>query len=270
MERVADLLSKKTGIHLAERKLALVENRLTRLSGKIGYKGGFEELVSLIESGHHEEEFINAFTTNLTSFFRESAQFDDFLGRFLKEYGHQKPSLSILCAGCSSGEEPYSAGICYLHAKNEGIYNGVAKITAVDIDSEKLTAAKTGVYQMPHKNPFPLWVKEWGFFEIKDDNGHKKIFIKENLKKIISFEKHNLASHSEQFKNSFYDAVFCRNTLIYFNKEKQLMILNKLLSALKIGGTLYLGHSENPLELTAKLQKKGHNIYVKKGTEGEA
>ncbi|MDD3466126.1 MAG: protein-glutamate O-methyltransferase CheR [Campylobacterales bacterium] len=270
-ERVKTLLKEHTGIHLAPHKEALAENRLTRLSTKIKYDKSLEELLSEVESGSFVEEFISSFTTNQTSFFREATQFEDFHNRFLRENFPFSNKLNVLCAGCSSGEEAYTIAICYLYAKNimrlPGTYS--LKITAVDIDIERLKTAKDGVYDAQNADRFPLWVKEGVYFERFEQKGKKYIKIKDDVKNLISFEKHNLSSIKSNFKTGFYDAVFCRNTLIYFDKERQSLILNKLLKALKTDGTLYLGHSENPLEFAAQLAKRGHNIYVKRTGEVE-
>lgn len=270
-DRVKTLLREHTGIHLAPHKDALVENRLTRLSTKIKYEKSINELLSEVENGLFVEEFISSFTTNQTSFFRESAQFEDFHNRFLRESFSFSNKLNILCAGCSSGEEAYTIAICYLYAKNimklPSTYS--LSITAVDIDNERLKTAKEGVYDAQGADRFPLWVREGVYFERFEQKSKQYIKIKEDVKNLVSFEKHNLTSTRSNFKTGFYDAVFCRNTLIYFDKEKQSLILGKLLKALKNDGTLYLGHSENPLEFVTQLTKKGHNIYVKRVSEVE-
>jgi len=262
-EELRRLASEKLGIYLGDHKNALIENRITRLKSKLNFTGSAEELLKEIKNGKHERDFISAFTTNQTSFFREPAQFEYFLNHFLPS----KPSnsnISVLCAGCSSGEEAYTMAICYDFFKNSQANAPKLKITAVDIDEERLKLAKEAAYPYPHKSPFPAFVKESAYFDIYDDKGAKKIRAKESIKELISFEKHNLASQKDSFKNSFFDAIFCRNTLIYFDKSTQEAILKKLLSALKNGGSLYLGHSENPLSHIDMLQKKGHNIYIKK------
>jgi chemotaxis protein methyltransferase CheR len=264
IEKTRALVLERLGVYLAEHKSALIENRISRLKTKLGFDGSIEELIYTIEKGAFSEEFVSAFTTNQTSFFREPAQFEDFQNRFLPEAFGKKASITVLCAGCSSGEEAYSMGICFAEAKKAARATESLKITAVDIDGERLNIAKNGVYPHPLRNPFPLFVKEGLFFDTHEDSGTKKISFRPEIKELISFEKHNLSSKKENFKNSFFDAVFCRNTLIYFDKPTQEMILSKLLHSLKIGGTLYLGHSENPLSLITQLQKKGHNIYIKK------
>lgn len=263
-EQVRALAKDKLGIHLADHKNALIENRLIRLKSKIGFEGNLEELVCSIQKGEFEKEFISAFTTNQTAFFREPAQFEHFKNEFLPSEFQNKNSLSVLCAGCSSGEEAYTMAMCFFASKQHG---RSLKITAVDIDEEKLKSAREGVYTHPHPSPFPQFVTQNSYFSIHEEGGAKKIKIKDELKSIISFEKHNLANAKETLKNSFFDAVFCRNTLIYFDKKKQEEILKKLLGSLKLGGFLYLGHSENPLSHIDRLQKKGHNIYIKKVPE---
>ena len=263
-ERIIELVKERMGVHLGDHKSALVENRISRLKTKLCFEKSLEELIDKLEDGAFADEFVSAFTTNQTAFFREPMQFEDFMHRFLPEEFAKKSSLSILCAGCSSGEEAYTMGICFAAAREEKQNIGELRITAVDIDYERLKSAKEGIYTYPHRTPFPPFVRESLYFDSYEEKGIKKLKAKEIIKNIISIEKHNLASKKENFKNSFFDAVFCRNTLIYFDKPTQEFILQKLISALKNGGTLYLGHSENPLSLITQLQKKGHNIYIKK------
>jgi len=262
-EELRQLANAKLGIHLGDHKNALIENRMTRLRSKLNFTGEMQELLKEIKEGKYEKDFISAFTTNQTGFFREPAQFEYFLKHFLPSEPSSK-TLSILCAGCSSGEEAYTMAICHAFFKNSQKNAPELKITAVDIDEERLKLAKDGVYTYPHTSPFPDFVKEGVYFDIFEEKGAKKMRIKERLKESIMFEKHNLATVKDGFKNSFFDAVFCRNTLIYFDKHTQNEILKKLLLSLKNGGSLYLGHSENPLSHIDKLQKKGHNIYIKK------
>lgn len=263
-EQVRLLAKDKLGIHLADHKNALIENRLIRLKSKIGFAGTLEELINTVQKGDFEKEFISAFTTNQTAFFREPAQFEHFKNEFLPSEFQNKNSLSVLSAGCSSGEEAYTIAMCFMASKQNG---RSLKITALDIDEEKLKTAKEGVYAIPHANPFPQFASQNSYFYNHEEGGTKKLKIKDELKSIITFERHNLANPKETLKNSFFDAVFCRNTLIYFDKKKQEEILKKLLGSLKLGGFLYLGHSENPLSHIDRLQKKGHNIYIKKAVE---
>jgi len=263
-EELRKLATARLGIYLGAHKNALIENRMVRLKSKLNFDGSLEELLDEIKKDRFTKEFVSAFTTNQTSFFREAAQFEYFLNEFLPSVSSNSNQISVLCAGCSSGEEAYTMAICYDIFKNSTNNAAPLKVTAVDIDEERLKAAREGVYAYPHKTPFPFFVKESAYFDIYEENGIKKMRVKELLKGLISFEKHNLCEQKEGFKNSFYDAVFCRNTLIYFDKPMQETILKKLLLSLKNGGMIYLGHSENPLSHIDKLQKKGHNIYIKK------
>jgi chemotaxis protein methyltransferase CheR len=263
-DEIRKLATAKLGIHLGDHKNALIENRMVRLKSKLNFNKSLEELLEELKEGRFTKEFVSAFTTNQTGFFREAAQFEYFLNDFLPSCAKSQAQISVLCAGCSSGEEAYTMAICYDVFKKSHREAPLLKITAVDIDEERLKAAKDGIYALPHKNPFPDFVKESFYFDTIEENGTKKMRVKESLKEFVSFEKHNLADQKEGFKNSFFDAVFCRNTLIYFDKPTQEAILKKLLLSLKHGGMLYLGHSENPLSHIDKLQKKGRNIYIKK------
>ena len=139
------------------------------------------------------------------------------------------------------------------------------RVQAIDIDTSVLETAKAGKYVVDtHLNPLPDWLELKDYFDISTKDKHKiTMNAKQCLKEILSFKQQNLSDKTYSFGAKEFDVIFCRNVLIYFKVEDQEKILNRLFSYLKIGGTLYLGHSESILGLAHKVDRLGQNIFVK-------
>jgi len=143
-----------------------------------------------------------------------------------------------------------------------------ANIIATDIDTEVLQHAANGIYRFQKSSKeFPDWIKPQKYFKrrVEKNLAGDEILIRANdeLKKMITFAQMNLNDDDYPFEIHQFDVVFCRNVLIYFSVEDQNKILKKLFKLLKIGGTLYIGHSENPHDLINYVQRVGQNIFVK-------
>ena len=226
------------------------------------------ELLHSIEQGNNVTEFINSFTTNKTHFFREDFHFLDLKDRVLPMFASSGEKISMYCSASSTGEEPYSMAISVLKAKEELNKNISASIIATDIDTNVLQYAANGVYRYSKSSKeFPEWIKPQKYFKrrVQKNLAGEEVLIKVNddLKKMITFQVMNLNDSSYPFSKSQFDVIFCRNVLIYFSAEDQNEILKKLFRHLKIGGTLYLGHSENPQDLVNYVRRVGQNIFVK-------
>ncbi len=266
---VRSLLYRYAGITLSSNKDVMIDNRLQKLMRDTTFTGDVDQILSLIDKGDYVEDFINAFTTNKTHFFREVFHFDDLKDRVISQACTDNKSLDIWCSASSTGEEPYSIAItlkkaCELYGGNYTNH----KLLSTDIDTNVLETAATGIYRHDKSlADFPNWVKPNQFFKRRkiETSSLEEYLIKvnDNLKSIMTFSQMNLKDPSYPHKSHQFDVIFCRNVLIYFSIEDQNIILKKLFSHLKIGGTLYLGHSENPLELTPYVQREGHNIFIK-------
>jgi chemotaxis protein methyltransferase CheR len=265
---VRSLLYKHTGITLSENKKVMIDNRLQKLLRDTSYDGDVEGILKLIKEGQYIEDFINAFTTNKTHFFRELFHFEDLRDRVLAEAVKENKSLDIWCSASSTGEEPYSIAMTIKEVCDSSNINYMNnKILSTDIDTNVLDTAKTGIYRHDKSfSDFPSWIKPNQYFKRRRVEGKDDEFllkINDDLKKIMTFKVMNLSDDSYPHQKNQYDIIFCRNVLIYFTIEDQNKILKKIFSYLKIGGTLYLGHSENPLDLATKVQRIGHNIFIK-------
>jgi chemotaxis protein methyltransferase CheR len=258
-EDVKKILYDLTGITLTTNKDLMINNRLEKLLRNTDYKYDIQTLINKIKQGDFTTEFINTFTTNKTHFFREEFHFIDLKNRVLAN----QDNIKILCSAASTGEEPYSIAMTLKESK----YNTTSSVIATDIDTAVLQSAANGIYKFQKSSKeFPSWLNIKKYFKKKDIKGiSNDILIKANndIKNLITFAQMNLNDITYPFEDNEFDVIFCRNVLIYFSLEDQKIILKKLFRHLKIGGTLYLGHSESPQNLINYCDKLGQNIFIK-------
>ena len=267
-ERVKKILYSLTGITLAENKDIMISNRLHKLKRDTKYFGDIDELLDSIEEGSHTMEFINSFTTNKTHFFREDFHFIDLRDRVLPSFINSGKEIKMYCSASSTGEEPYSMAMTVLETQEQLNGRLNASIIATDIDTNVLQYAANGVYRYSKSSKeFPDWIKPQKYFKkrVKKTLASEEILIKvkPELQKMVTFQVNNLNNSTYPFQKNYFDVIFCRNVLIYFSSIDQNKILKRLFSHLKMGGTLYLGHSENPHELIDYVQRVGQNVFIK-------
>ena len=266
--KVKKLLYSLTGITLSENKDIMISNRIDKLKRNCGFHGDIMQLLDSIEQGHNVTEFINSFTTNKTHFFREDFHFLDLKDRVLPMFANNGNKIQMYCSASSTGEEPYSMAMSVFEAKDQLNKNILASIIATDIDTSVLEYAANGIYRYSKSSKeFPSWIKPQKYFKrrVQKNLAGEEVLIKVNdeLKRMITFQVMNLNDNTYPFSSHQFDVIFCRNVLIYFSSEDQNKILKKLFKHLKIGGTLYLGHSENPQDLVHYVKRVGQNIFVK-------
>lgn len=268
MMHIQHILYEICGIHLTDSKQTMIQNRINAMLKTSACAGihSFEELFRAIKNNAQVRQiFINSFTTNKTDLFREAYHFSDMLNRTLIPLLQGNKEIKILCSASSSGEEPYSIAATCLYAKN--IYKSLSKvkITATDIDTDMLELAKIGHYQLDKRlNKIPEWVHLEDYFDVKTlSDGTQDLKAKQILKNMITLKQLNLFAKTYPFSKDEFDMIFCRNVLIYFKQRDQEVILSKLHNILKVGGTLYLGHSEDVLGLSAYFDRLGNKIFVK-------
>jgi len=266
--RVKKLLYSLTGITLADNKDIMISNRIDKLKRNCRFSGDIMDLLASVEQGNNVTEFINSFTTNKTHFFREDFHFVDLKDRVLPSFVNSGTKINMYCSASSTGEEPYSMAMTVLKAMEDLGRNISASIIATDIDTSVLQYAADGIYRYSKSSKeFPEWIKPQKYFKrrVQKNLAGEEVLIKVNdeLKRMITFHVMNLNDSSYPFSQNQFDVIFCRNVLIYFSAEDQNKILKKLFKHLKIGGTLYLGHSENPQDLVNYVKRVGQNIFVK-------
>ncbi len=267
---IKKLVYELSGNILGDTKDVMIRNRIEKLAREYNYTD-VSELIKSVLIGDLKQPFINTFTTNKTEFFREVFQFEDLIERAFPKIFTNSDSCKIFCCASASGQEPYSIAIAFLY------YRELTKrlhlklnIIASDIDSKMIEHSREGIYRHPYdKSLFPDWISPSKYFQKREmhDTNYFLIRAKESVKKLIDFRLLNLTSSRYPFEFESFDVIFCRNVLIYFSINDQNIILKRLLSYLKIGGTLYLGHSESPLDSINILQREGNNIFTKVRTQ---
>ena len=250
-------LKQLAGINLADSKDSMVYSRLSRRIRALQLSDFPSYLRHLDTNANEQEEFINALTTNLTSFFRESHHFDH-----LREWvSKNNRPLKIWCAAASTGQEPYS--IAMKVVEGFGRFDIPVEIIASDIDSKVLATASAGVYKLEQLDDMDLALKKRFFYRGKGAQSGS-VRVKSELRNLLSFQKVNLMDERYALPNDF-DIVFCRNVMIYFDKSTQLAILNKITRHMKPQGLYYAGHSENFSNTPDLLTSLGKTIYQYRG-----
>jgi chemotaxis protein methyltransferase CheR len=208
------------------------------------------------------ERFINSISTNLTKLFRESHHFDHLRTHVAMPFaraGSAMPGarLRIWSAGCSTGEEPYTIAIV-LKREMPKIAHHDARILATDIDTEVLARAAQGEYPVTALQDVPAMYRD--MVQPKKANASATTMVMdEELRSLISFRHLNLMK-PWLFKGPF-DAIFCRNVMIYFDVPTKVELIDRFIDKLKPGGWLYIGHSESLLGSHPNLQLVGRTIY---------
>lgn len=238
-DRVAALLYQIAGIHLGDARKEMVYSRLSRELRRLGKTDVSGYLDYLQKAGQHEwTRFVNVLTTNLTSFFREAHHFD-VLKRDVLPIA-PRPARIWSC-GCASGEEPYSIAMaCHEYF---GDTPGAYAVWATDINTSMLQTAAAGVYQKERVEGLsPARLKQ--FFLNGDGSNADFVKIKDRLRQGVTFRHLNLVQPQWSAEGPF-DAIFCRNVMIYFDKPTQYQILERFVPLLRQPhGLLFAGHSE--------------------------
>ncbi|MCG7531831.1 chemotaxis protein CheR [Psychrobium sp. MM17-31] len=260
-EHVRQKIYNHAGISLADHKKDLVYNRLVRRLRALKLDS-FKSYIDYLDSSPAEmSQFVNAMTTNLTSFYRESHHFEYLSDTYIPQLAKDgQRSLRIWSSACSIGEEPYSIAISLLEA---GIDPSVwdIKIYATDIDTDVLATAKAGIYNIDRVDGLSLARKKLGFLRGKGAHSDK-VMVKPELKAMMAFDYCNLMENWHIQEK--LDVIFCRNVMIYFDKETQTRLLNRMTSLLKPGGMLFIGHSESPARSMKDYQLLGRTMYQKR------
>ena len=244
-DRLRELVREHTGISLSEAKRQLVYGRLARRLRALNLES-FAEYIELIEGGDpvELEEFVNAVTTNLTSFFREPHHFD-YLARDALPAIASRPDASyrlrIWCCAASTGEEPYSIAMVLREAQ-ERLTGWDVKLLATDLDSAVLATGAAGVYATERFKGMES-KRVARFFDKGSGVQAGKFRARDELRSLITFRQLNLMN--EWPMRGPFDAIFCRNVVIYFDKATQRALFERMASLQRPGDLLFLGHSES-------------------------
>lgn len=259
--RIRRFVTAHTGIVLPDIKKNMVYGRLSKHIRK-QFKGNFDDFCDAVENGDSEVQdiLVNAITTNLTAFFRERHHFDFLSNTVLPELykkNHLTKRIRIWSAGCSTGEEAYSLAIClYEFFKDKPDWD--VRVLATDLDANVLQAAKSGVYDIERLNQLELKEKKMWF---KRGTGDRQnlIKVKTDIQTKVAFKRLNLL-HQWPMSGPF-DVVFCRNVIIYFDKETQAVLFKRFAEIMRPGGYLFIGHSETLFNVNDQFTPLGKTIY---------
>jgi chemotaxis protein methyltransferase CheR len=235
-DHIREILYVKAGIRLADSKDSMVYSRLARRLRALKIPTFSKYLLFLHQNPVEEQSFINALTTNLTSFFREKHHFP-VLEAYLRTHPGKK---RIWCAASSTGEEPYS--IAMTVAKTYKSFVTEVEIIASDIDSAVLELASSGVYaQSSIKNLNQDICKQ--FLQRGKGSNAGKVRVVPELRNMVDFRQINL-THTNWNIEPQVDVLFCRNVMIYFDKTTQVEILSRMVALMPADGLYIAGHSE--------------------------
>jgi chemotaxis protein methyltransferase CheR len=223
-------VKKMTGIDLALYKEAQMKRRLTSLRLKRGYATFAQYFEAIAKDKDLFYEFLDRMTINVSEFFRNPGRWDVLENKILPRLVKQSPRLKCWSAACSTGEEPYTLALILMRKRYD------ATILATDIDEGALAKAKQGVYTERSLQDCPK--------ELIDKHFHKDTLsyrISDEVKNKVTFKKHNLLA--DPFDSGF-DLIICRNVMIYFTEEAKHELYQKFSRALKPGGVLFVGSTE--------------------------
>ena len=256
------LVREIAGISLADCKRELVYSRLARRLRHLGLNSFslYRELLASEEGRGELREFTNAVTTNLTAFFRERHHFDylrDAL--FLPRAADPRASrrIRIWCAAVSTGEEAYSIAMTIADALPDWQRWDI-RILATDLDTNVLRTAEAGAYGFDRVRHMPRAMIDRHF--IRQGHGENlRYVVRPELARMISFRQLNL-THALPMKGPL-DAIFCRNVIIYFDKDTQRDLFQRMAPLQRPGDLLFLGHSEGLFKVSSAWTLIGKTVY---------
>jgi chemotaxis protein methyltransferase CheR len=253
---IAAMVREHSGIVLTASKRDLVYSRLRRRLRALRLSS-FAEYRALLAGAPGAEEqvrMINAITTNLTGFFREPHHFDYLAQRMIPGLPMGWRRLRIWSAGCSSGEEPYSIAMT-LRRHLPDVDAKDVRILATDIDTDMVAHGSAGRYAMERAAAIPAELRQRFVRRVDSDT----VEMDPALKALIAFKPLNLLG--EWPMRGPFDAIFCRNVVIYFDKPTQRVLFDRFADMLTPDGLLFIGHSESLFRVSERFQHLGRTVH---------
>jgi len=259
-DRLRTIVRGLTGIALADSKRELVYGRLARRLRKLNLSS-FSEYCAMVEAGHGDElqELTNAMTTNLTSFFREKYHFDQLAAEALPYLAACRAStrrVRLWSAGCSTGEEPYSIAMVVREAQ-QSFAGWDVRLLATDIDSNVVETAAAGIYTADRLKGLDAQRLARWFRPCAEAT--QKYKVADDIASLITFRQLNLLD-AWPVRGPF-DVIFCRNVTIYFDKDTQRQLFERMAALQEPGAWLFIGHSENLFNVTQHYKSVGRTVY---------
>lgn len=265
--KIADFIQTNVGIKMPEQKKLMVQSRLQSRLKALNLHN-FDEYVDLVFAGGEKSDeeialMINVITTNLTNFFREKQHFELMTEKALPDLisrGHK--SIELWSAGCSTGEEPYTLAIemSEFVRKNPGKISDFS-VLATDISSRVLEKAQNAVYPMESVSELSYDLKKNYFLKSKSSE-KPLVRLKPEIRNKVHFQRLNFMDSNYPVQSAKH-IIFCRNVLIYFEKQTQEDVIRKLVAHLVPGGYLFLGHSETIFGMDLPLKTVGPTVFKK-------
>jgi len=254
---VRELIANYAGIKLSLQKRNMVYNRLLRRLRARGMSGFGEYLELVQREGSDERElFVNALTTNLTAFFREPHHFE-LLQEHARQHAQRGRPLRCWSSACSTGEEAWSIAMVLREADCPG------EVLGTDIDTDVLNTAQAGIYRLERTASLPTERLRRHFLRGTGSNDGFAS-VRPELRSMVRFGQLNLQSPAWPAQEP-YDVIFCRNVVIYFDREFQKKLLTRLAALLVPGGLLMVGHSESFPAAHPGFRSCGRTAYERVG-----
>ncbi len=268
--RLSKFIYNECGVNLPEHKKILLESRLHKRIRTLKIPSLKEYCNYLFSAQGIKQELshlIDAITTNKTDFFREPVQFDYLMQQVLPELISENRAglhytLSVWSAGCSSGEEPYTLAMV-LDDYSERLHNHSLDyhVLATDVSVAILTKAQRAIYDHDQIKPVPYRFRKKYLLKGRKNNRNLVRIVPE-LRRIVQFKNLNFLDADFGIPEPV-DIIFCRNVIIYFDKDTQEQVLRKICHYLRPGGYLFMGHSETLNQITVPLVQISPTIYKK-------
>jgi chemotaxis protein methyltransferase CheR len=266
------LIYEETGIWLGSSKTALLCGRLFRRLRELEIASlkSYYERVSQPDQEEERARMIDAITTNETRFFREPRQFDFLVQTVFPRWqaeairGARPKRLRVWSAGCSSGEEPYTLAML-LASHFAGEEGWDVRLAATDISNRVLEKARRGIYPIAKRTELPAHLLHGCMLRgTAEHEGEMKVRVE--IQRMIEFRRLNL-NEETRLPEAPFDAIFCRNVLIYFDNASQQRVVTNLERQLTVNGFLFVGHAENLTNMSNELRSLESTIYLKAGNE---
>jgi len=264
-KRFAEFITRELGIKMSEQKIPMLQSRLHRRLRALGLPSVEAYQKYLFDSGEAEAEladFIDAVTTNKTDFLREPHHFQFLVDKVLPPLDTEtaKRGFKLWCAGCSTGEEPYT--LCmYLSEYAEKHRGFDFSLFATDISTQVLRNAQAATYDEKKIEPIPMPWRQKYLLRSRDASKQLVRFVPE-LRSRVRFARLNFMDSDYGVKEMF-DVIFFRNVMIYFDRPTQAAVVSRLCRQLRPGGYFFTGHSESLLGLDVPLRMVASAVYRK-------
>lgn len=265
--RIAEFIHRELGIRMSRAKIPLLQSRLQRRLRVLGCDSLETYLTTILQSPEGEDEvfeFIDAITTNKTDFLREPAHFDLLRTVALPALQASSPAplqARVWSAGCSTGQEVYTLAMVLSEHTAEQGGRFDFRITGTDISRRVLEAAATAIYDAALVEPLPQsWRRK--YLLRSRDTERPRVRVVPELRAKVDLQRLNFMNRTYDLKETF-DVIFFRNVMIYFDKQTQEQVVNRMCERLRPGGYMFIGHSESLTGLSVPLRNLGNAMFRK-------